>query len=51
LALVYTLTGERTQALDQLEARAKMYDSITYGELRYSPFWDPCAAIPGSTRW
>ena len=41
LALIYALTGERAKALDQLEALSKMYDSITYGELRYSPFCDP----------
>ena len=34
------------QALDQLEALSKMYDSITYGELRYSPFWDALRGDP-----
>ena len=39
-ALVYALTGERAKTLDQLEALSKMYDSITYGRVRFSPYWD-----------
>ena len=46
LALVYALAGEREQALDQLEALSRMYDSITYGELRCSPYWDSLRGDP-----
>ena len=46
LALVYALTGERKLALDQPEALAKMYDSITYGELRSNPYWDSLRGDP-----
>jgi tetratricopeptide (TPR) repeat protein len=40
LALVYAWTGERDQALGQLEIVAKIPAGPTYGDLRFNPCWD-----------
>jgi tetratricopeptide (TPR) repeat protein len=46
LALVYALTGERAQAIDELEILAKMDDTVTFGDLHYSPYWDALRGDP-----
>ncbi len=46
LAMVYALTGESAQAIDQLESLARMYDTVSYGELRCSPYWDALRGDP-----
>ncbi|HZR05519.1 MAG TPA: protein kinase [Candidatus Udaeobacter sp.] len=46
LALVYTLTGERELAIEQLEILAKIPFGPTYGELRLSPVWDSLRGEP-----
>ncbi len=40
------MTGERELAIDQLEAVAKIPGGPSYGELRFSPVWDPLRNDP-----
>ena len=40
LALVYAMTGEPDQAVEQLERAATLPTGPTYGELRLHPCWD-----------
>ena len=40
LARVYALVGQRDQAIDQLTILAKLYNTISYGDVRCSPNWD-----------
>jgi serine/threonine-protein kinase len=46
LAVVYAWTGEKDLALEQLSIAAKIPCSLSYGELRLHPFWDPLRADP-----
>jgi tetratricopeptide (TPR) repeat protein len=46
LALIYAWTGERDQALEQLETVAKVEGGPTYGELRLNPVWDSLRGDP-----
>jgi TolB-like protein/class 3 adenylate cyclase len=46
LALVYAWTGEREQALQQLERIAKIPTGPSYGELRFDPAWDDLRGDP-----
>jgi TolB-like protein/class 3 adenylate cyclase/Tfp pilus assembly protein PilF len=41
LALVYAWSGEKDLALEQLTIAAKLPCSLSYGELRLHPNWDP----------
>ena len=45
-AIVFVLTGQRDLAIDQLEAVAKIPGGPSYGELRFSPVWDPLRGDP-----
>jgi tetratricopeptide (TPR) repeat protein len=45
-AVIYAWTGERDQALDQLETLAKLPAGVSYGEIRLDPFWDPLRGDP-----
>ena len=45
-AVVYCWLGDRDKALQQLEELAKMPNGATYGDLRYSPTWDPLRPDP-----
>jgi TolB-like protein/Tfp pilus assembly protein PilF len=45
-AVIYARTGERDQALDQLETLAKLPGGVSYGEIRLDPFWDPLRGDP-----
>lgn len=40
LALIYTWTGEKDLALEQLATSAQIPGGITYGELKLNPQWD-----------
>ncbi len=46
LAKVYALTGERDRAIEQLEILAKLYETISYGDLRCSPYWGSLQGDP-----
>ena len=46
LAKAYTAAGDRDRALDQLELLTKIPSDINYGELRFSPAWDPLREEP-----
>ena len=41
LALIYAWTGEKDLAFNTLAAAAKTPGSVSFGELRLHPFWDP----------
>jgi tetratricopeptide (TPR) repeat protein len=45
-AVICAWTGERDQALDQLETLAKLPAGVSYGEIRLDPFWDPLRGDP-----
>ena len=40
LAMIYTWTGEKDLALQQLETSARIPNGLSYGELRMDPYWD-----------
>ncbi len=40
LALIYTWTGEKDLALQQLEVSARIPNGLSYGELKMDPYWD-----------
>ena len=40
-AVIYAWTGERDQAIEQLETLAKLPAGVSYGEIKLDPFWDP----------
>ncbi len=40
LAVIYTWTGEKDLALEQLAATARIPSGLTYGDLRTNPWWD-----------
>jgi len=40
-AVICASTGERDQAIEQLEILAKLPAGVSYGEIRLDPFWDP----------
>ena len=46
LALIYTWTGEKDLACEQLSIAAKLPGSLSYGELRLHPYWDPLRGDP-----
>jgi tetratricopeptide (TPR) repeat protein len=46
LALVYAWTGEREQALEQLEKIATIPAGVTYGDLRFNPCWNDLRGDP-----
>lgn len=46
LAQVYTWTGERDLALDQLEAVERVPNLLSYGYLKLQPIWDPLRGDP-----
>jgi serine/threonine-protein kinase len=48
LALIYAWTGEKDLALEQLNIAVKLPCSLSYGELRLHPNWDP---LRGDTRF
>jgi hypothetical protein len=46
LALIYAWTGEKDLAFEQLRIAAKLPGSLSYGELRLHPYWDPLRGDP-----
>ncbi|MFL6514602.1 MAG: tetratricopeptide repeat protein [Chthoniobacterales bacterium] len=46
LVLIYTLTGEKNQALDILATAAKAPGIATFGDLKLHPFWDSLRGHP-----
>jgi len=46
LALIYAWTGEKDLAFEQLTIAAKLPCTLSYGELRLHPFWDPLRGDP-----
>jgi hypothetical protein len=46
MAVIYTWTGEKDLAVDQLAATARIPSSVTYGDLALHPFWDSLRADP-----
>ncbi len=46
LALIYAWTGEKDLAFEQLTIAAKLPGSLSYGELRLHPYWDPLRDDP-----
>jgi serine/threonine-protein kinase len=45
-AVICASTGERDQAIEQLETLAKLPAGVSYGEIRLDPFWDPLHSDP-----
>jgi len=46
LAAIYTMSGEIDNAVNQLEATAKLPGDLNYGELKLDPMWDPLRGDP-----
>ena len=46
LALIYAWTGEKDLALEQLSIATRLPCSLSYGELRLHPYWDPLRGDP-----
>jgi len=46
LALIFTWTGEKDLAFEQLSVAAKLPGYLSYGELRLHPDWDPLRGDP-----
>jgi tetratricopeptide (TPR) repeat protein len=45
-AVICAQTGERDQAIEQLETLAKIPGGVSYGDLRLNPYWDPLRGDP-----
>ena len=45
-AVICAWTGERDQAIQQLQALARLPAGVSYGEIRLDPFWDPLRGNP-----
>ena len=41
LALIYSWTGEKDSAIQQLNLITRVPSGVTYGQLRLHPYWDP----------
>jgi hypothetical protein len=48
LAVIYPWTGESDLVCDQLELATKIPGTLSYGQLRLYPFWDP---LHGNSRF
>ncbi|HME87952.1 MAG TPA: hypothetical protein VKE30_01920 [Chthoniobacterales bacterium] len=46
LAVVYAWTGENDQAIEQLRATLAYPCVISYGQIKFHPFWDPLRGDP-----
>ena len=46
LAQIYTMTGEKDLALEQLEAAARIPSNLSYGFLKLHPIFDPLRGDP-----
>ena len=45
-AVICAWTGERDQAIQQLQTLARLPAGVSYGEIRLDPFWDPLRGDP-----
>jgi TolB-like protein/Flp pilus assembly protein TadD len=45
-AVICAWTGERDQAIEQLQILARLPAGVSYGEIRLDPFWDPLRGDP-----
>jgi serine/threonine-protein kinase len=45
-AVICASTGERDQAIEQLEILARLPAGVSYGEIHLDPFWDPLRGDP-----
>lgn len=45
-AVICAWTGDRDLAIEQLETLAKLPAGPSYGNLRFSPYWDPLRGDP-----
>jgi hypothetical protein len=46
LAVIYSWTGQKDLALEQLKRTVGIPSDITYGQLRLHPFWDSLRGDP-----
>jgi TolB-like protein/Tfp pilus assembly protein PilF len=46
LGIIYAWTGEKDLAVKQVEATVQVPGSLTYGQLKLHPFWDPLRGDP-----
>ena len=46
LAIIYASTGQKDQAIEQLNALFSKPGDGSYGDLRLNPFWDPLRGDP-----
>ena len=46
LALIYTWTGEKDLAFEQLAIVSRIPGYLSYGSLRLHPYWDPLRSDP-----
>jgi len=46
LAVIYAWTGEKDRACEQLASTLQIPASVSYGELRLHPYWDPLRGDP-----
>jgi TolB-like protein/cytochrome c-type biogenesis protein CcmH/NrfG len=46
LAIIYAWTGQKDLAFEQLTIAAKLPCTLSYGELRLHPYWDPLRGDP-----
>jgi hypothetical protein len=46
LAQIYTWTGEKDQAIEQIAAVERIPNLLSYGLLKLHPYWDPLRGDP-----
>ena len=46
LAAIYTWTGDKDRAFEQLNKAVHLPGYLSYGELRLNPIWDPLRGDP-----
>jgi hypothetical protein len=46
LALIYTWTGEKDRAIEQIATVERLPNLLTYGLLKLHPYWDPLRGDP-----
>jgi TolB-like protein/Tfp pilus assembly protein PilF len=46
LALIYTWTGEKDIAIEQIASVEKIPNNLSYGQLKLHPYWDPLRGDP-----
>jgi TolB-like protein/class 3 adenylate cyclase/Tfp pilus assembly protein PilF len=46
LAQIYTWTGEKDRAIEQIAAAERIPNTLSYGLLKFHPYWDPLRGDP-----